>query len=242
MNTSIINIAGYSNTHNAFPIFVRKARMVPGAAGTESLIELRKSRNQEFIDAHGEYFFSVGSAFLRLPNMEQLAYIANELIMAGFENEAALSFVPFDQIEERAELSAELDYEADGFVDSELYRLLILSGLFGRKVAYKVISANHRRMMKTAKAACDDVTKLYSHEWTDKAAIKASKRENSQVLKGVRAMDKAESKELKADAKAKRKTERMERKAERMAVKEAKKAAKAANAETPDLEAAAAAI
>ena len=242
MNTSIISIAGYSNTHNAFPIFVRKARMVPGAAGTESLIELRKSRNQEFIDANGEYFFSVGSAFLRLPNMEQLAYIANELILAGLEDEAVLSFVPFDQIEERAELSAELDYEADGFVDSELYRLLILSGLFGRKVAYKVISANHKRMLRTAKATCDEVAKIYTHEWAKKDAIKEAKRSNARVLKGVRAMDKAEAKEIRADAKAQRKTERMERKAERMAVKEAKKAAKAANAETPDLEAAAAAI
>ena len=242
MNTSIINIAGYSNITGARPIFVRKAKLVPGAAGTQSIIELRKSKNAEFIDAHGEYFFSVGSTFLRLPNEEQLAYIANELILAGFEDEAAATFIPFDQIEERAELGAELDYEADGFVDSELYRLLILSGLFGRKVAYKVISANHKRMMRTAKAVCDDVSKLYAHEWAEKNAVKDAKRANARVLKGVRAMDKAEAKELKADVKARRRTERMERKAERAAVKEAKKAAKAANAETPDLEAAAAAI
>lgn len=242
MNTSIISIAGYSNITGARPIFIRRAKLVPGAAGTESMIELRKSKNAEFINANGEYFFSVGSAFLRLPNIEQLAYIANELIMAGFEDEAAASFMPFDQIEERAELSAELDYEADGFVDSELYRLLILSGLFGRKVAYKVISANHKRMMKTAKTACDEVAKIHAHEWAEKDAIKEAKRHNAGVLKGVKDMDKAEAKEIKADAKARRKTERMERKAERMAVKEAKKAARAANVETPDLEAAAAAI
>ena len=242
MNTSRINVAGYSEYNSAFPIFVRKNKLVPGAAGTESVIELRKSKNALFVQEHGEYFFSAGSAFLRMGNTEQLAHIANQLIMAGFEDAAASTFRSFEQIENRADLGVELDYEADGFVDSELYRLVILSGLFGRKIAYKVISANHKRMLRTAKATCDEVAKIYTHEWAKKDAIKEAKRSNTRVLKGVRAMDKAESKELKADAKAKRKTERMERKAERMAVKEAKKAAKAANAETPDLEAAAAAI
>jgi hypothetical protein len=203
------NVPGYTETANAFKIFIQSTKDVSNIGGIRQSILLLGSKNPAFTALYGAKFFIVGKSFMAASHKEQLCMIANELMRNGECDQAnailtAVSTHNYSTILARADM-ADVDL-ADGVATPNdlADRRVALSGAFGARTAKKVVSTEVRKAMHdstidaTVVAKAGKVEKTLYNKKTWKPAVKSAKVFNDAAMKGV----KTEAKTAKAQAKA----------------------------------------